>query len=220
MQTLKQNKPKQKPKSYTNQNPIEALTSIGTGVKDAVKDDLVKGAVNEAWDELLGINHDQATKGHGESKASQGELLEGAELDLMSIQQETVQITEMGRDYAQEVIHAGKKASAEDSQETQIRMQEILIEIKKLTESSSELKDQIDVISMEQSIQAPNIYTQNFLEQMLSFVRDLRLSVEDSLSWFKALRTKNASRQYGSMAKKHGTSFTLSGERQVATQVG
>lgn len=99
-------------------------------------------------------------------------------------------------------------------------MQEILIEIKKLTESSEELKDEIDVVSIEQAGEDPGVYHVNFLEKILSNLRDLRLNVEDSLAWFSSLRSKKAARQYNSMAKKHGTSFTLSGERQVATQVG
>ena len=207
-------------KQYINQNPIEAITKVGSGVIDSFKTDLAKGAVNEAWDELLGLNHDHTTKSHEQHQSDQGELTEGTELDLTKITQETVHITEMGREYAQEVIHAGKKAKAENSQETQVRIQEILIEIKKLSESSTELKNQVDIVTMEKSINTPNVYTENYLEKMLSVIRDLRLSVEDSLAWFKTLRNKNAARQYGSMAKKHGTSYTLSNERQIATQVG
>lgn len=220
MKSLISNPSKGKTKTYANQNPLETARDIAKEVKTSFVDDLGKGGITEAWDELLGTNVDQASKGHEQRMSDHGELSEGAELDLAVIQAETVQITEMGRAYAQEVIHAGKKANAEHSQETQVRMQEILIEIKKLSESSSELKNQVDVIAIEQSANTPNKYSMNFLEQMLSFVRDMRVGVEDSLAWFKALRSKNASRQYGSMSKKHGTSFTLSGERQVATQVG
>lgn len=220
MNDLKVAKPKKKPNNYNNQNLIESLRSVGTGVVDSAKYDLAKGAVNEAWDELLGINHDQATKGHEEVKVDQGELSEGAELDLTAISTETVQITEMGRQYAQEVIHAGKKASAENSQETQVRMQEILIEIKKLSQSSKELKNQVDVVAMEQSVQAPNVYSMNFLEQMLSFVQNLRIGVEDSLAWFKTIRSKNAAKQYGAQVKSQGAKYMLSGERAVATQTG
>jgi len=46
------------------------------------------------------------------------------------------------------------------------------------------------------------------------------MNVEDSLAWFQALRSKKASRQYGVLAKKHGASFMLSGERAPVTQTG
>lgn len=125
MQTLPK-KPEKKPrKQFTNQNAVESLESIvgdfkkslkedvvkGTAksAKDSFKDDLAKGAVNEAWDELLGINHDQATKGHEGVRLDQGELSEGAELDLEALKEETIEVTEMGRQFSSEVIHAGKK---------------------------------------------------------------------------------------------------------------
>ena len=200
-------------KQYANQNPIEALESIVTGVKDSMVDDLGKKSAGEIKNELLGIESQPQSKEHGD-------LSEGAELDLANISEQTVEITEMGRQYAQEVIHAGKRANAENSQEIQVKMQEILIEIKKLSQSSEELKDQVEVISMEQVGEDPGVYHFNFLEKMLSFLTGLRLNVEDSLAWFSALGSKKKARQYGSMAKKHGTSFTLSNERQVATQVG
>lgn len=220
MQDLKIFKPKKKPKVYANQNLIEAVTGIGSGVIDSAKYDLAKGAVNEAWDELLGKDQDQATKGHDQVRMDHGELSEGAELDLSVFQEKAVEITEMGRQYSSEVIHAESRANAENSHEVQVKMHEILIEIKKISESSKELKDQIDVITLEQTGEDPGIYHVNLYEQILSKIHDLRLSLDDSLAWFKTLRSKNSARKYGAQAKKHGTSFTLSSERQVSTQVG
>jgi hypothetical protein len=203
-----------KPKQYVNQNPIEAIVSIGSGIKDSVVDDLARGGVSEAWDELL-------LKGEAKSaESAHGDLSEGHEIDLSEVKEKTHEITEMGHEFASEIIHAGKRASNEASAEIETRMHEILIEIRKLSESSAELKDQVEVITLESTADDPGIYHVNFLEKMLSFIHDLRLNVEDSLAWFGALRSKKAARQYGSMAKKHGTSFTLSNERQVATQVG
>lgn len=213
MQDLKTSQARKKPKTYTNQNPIEALASVGTSVIDSAKYDIGKAGINEAWDELLGKDHDQSTKGHGD-------LSEGAELNLEAIEQKSIEITDQGRQFRSEIIEAGKRANAENTQEVQVKMQEILIEIKKLSESSEELKEQVEVISLEQTGEDLGVYHVNFLEKMLSYINNLRLNVEDSLSWFTSLRSKKAARQYGSMAKKHGTSFTLSGERQVSTQVG
>lgn len=213
MQLPKIKSGKKEKKQYVNQNPIESLISIGTGVKDSVVEDLGKAGVYEAWDELLNTE----LKPH---KDTHGDLSEGHEIDLSETKEKSHEITEIRHEFASEIIHAGKRASSEASAEIEMRMHEILIEIKKLSESSAELKDQVEVITLESTADNPGVYHVNFLEEMLSFIHDLRLNVEDSLAWFSALRSKKAARQYGSMAKKHGTSFTLSNERQVSTQVG
>jgi len=220
-------------KQFINKNPIESLGSIVGEFRDSIVDDLGKGLVNdvrdtvandlgvggitEAWDELLktDIKHQDKTKESG-----QRELSEGTEVDLGAFQEKTIEITEIGREFTSEIVNAGRRKDAEDSHEIQVTVQEILIEIKKLSESSGELKEQVEIIAMEQTAETPGIYHVSFLEKMLSNIRDLRANVDDSLAWFSALRSKKAARGYGSMAKKHGTSFTLSNERQVSTQVG
>ena len=229
MQDLKQKTAKKRVKTHSNKNPLEALGGImgglkdsavedlgkGTikGIKDSVVKDIVGGGVSEAWKELL-------NEGESSPKATQGDLSEGAEMDLGLLQEKTVEVTEMHNQYTSEVIHAGKRASTENSQEMQVKVQEILIEIKKLSQSSKELKQEVEIISMEQTMENPGVYHVSYLEKMLTYIRDIRLNVEDSLAWFSSLRSKKASRQYGKMAKKHGTTFTLSGERQVSTQTG
>ena len=233
MQDLNKTTQKSHKKQFANQNTIEALESVVSGLRDSMVNDLGKGTVkglkdtlikdlagggvNEAWDEILNVNSKAPEKSQ---KETQGDLSEGAELDLEALQDKSMELTEAGREFRSEIINAGNHADAENSYEVQVKMQEILIEIKKLSESSKELKEQVEIISLEQTGGNMGVYHVNFLEKMLSYVNDLRLNVEDSLACFSSLRSKKAARQYGSMAKKHGTSFTLSGERQVATQVG
>jgi len=55
---------------------------------------------------------------------------------------------------------------------------------------------------------------------MLSMIQIARRKVEDSGAWLAVMHSKKKSREYGAMAKKHGTTFSLSNERVVATQVG
>ncbi len=214
MQLPKIKTAKKQQKQYADQNPIEAITGIGAGFVDSFKDDLGKKAVNEAWDQLL-----QTEKSEKQS-SDKGDLTAGQELDLAQVKREVQRITEQGQDFVREIVHAGKKAGAEDSREIQVKIQEILIEIKQLAKSTKEVQAQAEVISVEQTTQNKGVYHVSFLEQMLGFLRDARMNVEDSLAWFKALRSKKAQRQYGVMAKKGGTSFTLSTERVVSTQTG
>lgn len=209
MQLLKSKSVKKELKQFISENPFESIGGIGKGVIGALKEDLVKKGVYEAKDEIAGLKET-----HG------GDLSQGNELDLSEIKHAVHEITEMGHEYVREIVHAGRIANAENSQEIQVKMQEILIEIKQLANSSELLKKQVEVVTVEQATQKPGKYHVNFLEQMLSFIRDARMNVENSLAWFSALRSKKAARQYGAMTKKHGTGFTLSNERNAATQVG
>lgn len=203
---------KKKPTQYLDQNPIEALLSIGSDVKDSVKNDFGKASVDDARTQIFGTETKQESHG--------GDLEPGHEISLEKAKHEVHQLTEMGHEFAQEIIHAGKRASVENSREVQVKIQEILIEIKQLANSTKDLQAEIEVISVEQNTKNAGTYHVNFLEQMVSFLRDLRMNVDDSLTWFSTLRSKKAARQYGVLAKKHGASFTLSHERSAVTQSG
>lgn len=206
MQLPKLKSGKKEPKQYINQTPFESLMDIVTEAKKSTIDDLGRKPITDARDQMFGFNS--------------GELSAGQELDLSNIKKEVRKVTEQGEDFIREIIHAGKKADSENSREIQVKVQEILIEIKQLAKSTKQVQAEVEVISSEQTTQNAGVYHVSFLEQMLSFLRDARSNVEDSLAWFKALRSKKAARQYGVLAKKHGAQFMLSSERAAVTQTG
>lgn len=213
MQDLKPKSGKKEPKTYINQNPLESLLDIGKGVKQSMIDEVGKAGAADAWDQIL-----RSGQSHESKKA--GELSPGQELDFTQEVKKISEVTTMGHEFASEIINAGKKASQETNHELQVKYNEILIELKALGKSSKELKAQVEILTIEQTPEEVGIYHTSFVEKLLLTLREARESVDDGIAWFKALRTKNASRQYGAMAKKGGTSFTLSNERTVATQAG
>ena len=78
----------------------------------------------------------------------------------------------------------------------------------------------IKEVAVEQHAVTPGKYHKSFFSWLLSIIRNARMKVEDSGAWLAAMHSKKKSREYGAMAKKHGTTFTLNNERNVATQVG
>lgn len=204
---------KKQPKQYENQNPIEAIRSIGSGFKKSVKDDVMKQSAYDAFDQLSKRDAQQNT-------STEGELSQGQELELATLEQTTIKVTEQGRFYAQEITKAGEKSSRKETQNIEVKLQEILIEIKQLSKSSKQLEKKVQITTIEQNVDDPGVYHANWFEKVLLDLRDVRASVEDGLAWFSALRSKKKSQQYGAKAKKHGTSFTLSNERSAATQTG
>lgn len=181
-----------------DENPIEQLFGIGRGVAD----------------EILGIK-----------RHTEGELQEGQELNLKELQEKQekkkeVSNAEPGIDYSREIVHVAERAVNRENQEIEAQLRELMQEIKKLADSSKELQMQFREVAVEQHAVKPGKYHKNFFSWLLSVIRAARMKVEDSGAWLSAMHSKKKSREYGAMAKKHGTTFTLNNERTVATQVG
>jgi len=212
-------KTKTKVKQYIDKNPIEQILGIGSGAAQAGAD-LSKSVINlDNWDEYLGLKREK-------QKKQQGDLVEGQELILKDLKKENPKAgeekphKEAGIDYVGETVHAEKRIQQKEDQELKNQLQEIAIEIKKLADSSKELQAQFRDVVIEQHVVRPGKYHKSFFTWILSMIQIARRKVEDSGAWLLVLQSKKKQRQYGAMAKKHGTSFSLSNERVVATQVG
>lgn len=127
---------------------------------------------------------------------------------------------EPGINYAREIVQAEERAIGRENRELEGQLREIMAEIKKLADSSKELQIQFREIAVEQYSSTPGKYHKSFFSWLLSIVISARMRIEDSGTWLQAMHSKKKLREYGAMAKKHGTSFTLNNERTVATQVG
>lgn len=206
-----------KPKQYTNDNLVESLGGILGGVGQQTAD-LAKSTINlDNWDEYLGL-----TDTEEKQKKHAGDLSEGEELNLKELHKEKKEkaYIEPGLEYVREIVHAGERQISRESQEIEAQLREIMAEVKKLADSSKELQSQFKEVAVEQHVVKPGKYHKNFFTWMLSMIRAARQKVEDSGAWLAAMQSKKKQREYGAMAKKHGTSFSLSNERVVATQVG
>ncbi len=203
-------------KQYNNETLAESLGGILTGVGQQTKD-LAKSTINlDNWDQYLGLESE------GKKKKHHGDLSEGQELNLKELQEKKHEKREVepGIDYSREIVHAGERLASHENRELEAQLREIMAEIKKLADSSKELQIQFKKVAVEQHITKPGIYHKSFFTWMLSVIRAARMKVEDSGAWLAAMHSKKKSREYGAMSKKHGTTFSLSNERVVATQVG
>lgn len=192
---------------------IEAKRNITQGISDSLTNDLAKGSINDVLKQI-GVSEFLGTQ-------SQGEMREGEEIDLKKQEKkEQVKHVEPAYNYAERIIHGEKRIHAEDGREIAVKIEEIMIELKKIVESSKELQVEFRQVTIEQAPQKPGKYHLNFVEWLLQNVQQIRLRIEDSSAWLAMFKSKKDKRQYWNMFKKHGTSFGLSNERNVATQVG
>ncbi|HSX08988.1 MAG TPA: DUF5660 family protein [Candidatus Saccharimonadales bacterium] len=123
-------------------------------------------------------------------------------------------------DYHREIVQSRERSSKSENREMMNNIEQIKIELSKLVESSQVLKLEFAEVSVEQSNTSVGEYHINFFEWMLAVIRTARQKVEDSSSWLGTVQGKGDKKGYWGMFKKHGTTFGLSGERAVATQVG
>jgi len=196
---------KKKQISRQTVDSIEAIKDIPNEVKKTVTE-AGKGVVTDLWEQILGSNEKpQPTQ-------KRGDLKQGEELVLQRV--------EPAIDYAREIVQGERNIRAKESHEVKIRIQEIQIELKKITKTSRELEVEFKDVVMETLPVSPGKFHLNFFEWVLSQLRRARMRIEDSAHWTSVLKSKKSQRQYWSLFKKHGTSFGLSGERIVATQTG
>lgn len=205
-----QQKTKKKTKSYYDSNPVEAVRDIGRGVASSFASDVGKGMVHDLWNQMLG-NYETAGR-------RSGDLVPGQEIALA--EQAPGRHVEPAIDYRREILHVEKRIAQENTQLIEVKINEIIIELKRLTASSKILAAEFKEVTTEARIETPGTYHLAFFEWVLSVMQHARLKVEDAGSWLAVTYAKKKKRGYWQMFKKHGTTFGLSHERVVATQTG
>lgn len=213
---------KPKIKKYGEKNSIETLkeeiTGLGSGAVSSVKSDLLKEGMHDFWNQLL--------KTEQKFQNLHGELNEGQELDVASLEGKSKQKLdidpglEYGKEYTRGVLHYQEQATRVESHEIRQQIEQIMVEIKRLVDTSTVLEAQFQEVTTEYTPAKAGKYHQNFFEWMLTMIRSAREKIDDSGAWLQAIASKKGKKQYWSMFKKHGTTFGLSNERVVATQTG
>lgn len=214
----------QKVRRESIKNPYETNEDVVSKLKTTVKDELSRDW-KIAMAQMLGIKdearemvQDDMYFGTKEGPVSAGDLNEGVEI-IFPKKEKTVNI-EPGIDYLREIVHAETRINRKEQTQLEAKIQEIVIELKKLSQSSKELELEFKDITVATLPTTPGKYHLNFFEWMLITIQNARMRVEDSAAWVNVIAGKKGKKDYWSLAKAHGTSFSLSGERVVAQQTG
>lgn len=211
---------------YFDKNPIEAvLRGAADDVVETVRDDILEESVSSAWNQLLG-GKAKESRGNAKEITMSGDLIEGEEIELVKKQQQIekeatrIASIEAGYDYKNEILHFEQKESRENQNQTSSHIQEILVEIKQLSNSIKELEVEVKDVVMDVVPVKAGKYHESFFGYLLTILKNARLRVENSANWMHALSGKKEKKGYWNNAKKHGTSYTLSSDRIVSQQVG
>lgn len=201
----------QKVRRESIKNPYETNEDVVSKLKTTVKDELSRDW-KIAMAQMLGISE------QNQQERTSGDLSEGEEI-IFPKKEKTVNI-EPGIDYLREIVHTETRINRKEQTQLEAKIQEIVIELKKLSQSSKELELEFKDITVATLPTTPGKYHLNFFEWMLITIQNARMRVEDSAAWVNVIAGKKGKKDYWSLAKAHGTSFSLSGERVVAQQTG
>jgi hypothetical protein len=198
----------------------KAARDIAKGVTNSVKNELFEKSISTAWKRLLGDTSDMAdfAEQHAGNVAQMsGDLSEGEEINLSKTEWARV---EPGINYKSEILHAETRILRQENRTLEAKVEQIIMELKKLSKSSKQLEVTFKDVAVETLPASPGKYHLSFFEWVLTTIQEARVKIESSTAWLNAVGHKKNKKDYWSLSKKHGTSFQLSGERSVAQSTG
>ncbi len=201
-----------------SEESIEAKRHAASEVSSAEPEDL-----RSLWKDLFVDPAKDTAKGIGSQVEilfgiQSAELKEGEEVDLKKT--EKPQVSEAHMEYFREVKNADVISENREGYQINQQIEELRIELKKLTSASKLVERAVKDAAAEQAPVRPGKYHIRFFEFVISVVKDATRKLEDAASFGALFTSKKKQRQYWNMYKKHGTTFGLSGERTTATQTG
>jgi len=209
---------KVKQPKFSDKNFVEAAArDITSGVVNSVKDELLEKSISSAWKQLLD-NADNVDKKTSQMQAVAGDLQEGEEINFQR-SEKRVDI-DPGINYKEEILHFEKKEMQVQQGQLNQRVEQIMLELKQLSKSVKGLETQVRDVDTNMLPPTPGKYHETFFEYLLTLLKNARIRIEDSSNWLSVVAKKASRKGYWGMAKKHGTSYTLSADRAVAQQVG
>ncbi len=221
-------------RSFVNPSELggEVVRKVGSSVAKSTVDEAAESG-KTFIEQLLGFNFDAKTKPTKAEKqpppADNANHFELFNLDKHNAQQadkkkatseKAAPRIEAHINYHRDIVKSSEKASRSELGEMNRTIKEIQAELRKLLTTSKVVQMEFAQVAVEQTPTTVGKYHVNFFEWMLIVIRQARQKVEDSGAWLNTVKGKGAKKGYWGMAKKHGTTFSMSNERQVATQVG
>ncbi len=186
-------------------NPVEAMRDLAAGVVDqtaSVPSDLAENAFQQIFGTPSG--------------PQSGDLQAGQDLEFSGVEkrQEILAYQKQRETIEKNVF------SYQESVNVRKEMEELLKQLKFLIKETQELSQDVKITAMAEMPVNPGTYHVNFFEWLIKMIKSLRDSVKDSRSWLAVFHSRKGQKQYWNMFKSHGTSFSLSSERVIATQAG
>src|SRR3989344_3421954 len=210
-------------------NPVEQVRGIGRSIGKTVVQDLMGGMASDALASLFGTPK-PATKGDMQP----GQAVElpkvntQAQSDEMPWPPRMPWLPERFPNFPGRARRMEQKPAFNPEIMRQLKEQELLVQ-RKIDEIRMEIKQLIsEVKTVDKEIQQaasneyvdPGEYHLNFLDRLKTALNLMLVEMKTSSTWLQTHKSKKKRMGYWAQYKKKGTTFGLSHERNVATQVG
>lgn len=191
---------KKKPSVYGSDNVLESIRGIGTSVGKTIAKDVIAGAGNDVLQSIFG------------TMPKSGELKQNQPIEFSKLA-EKIPVMQPQK------TESYRSLPSSDAAEIKQKIESVRAELKALAQSIRGLRQEISKTVMEVPVD-PGVYHVNFFDHLRSYLQMMKEQVDDSRTWLIASNNKKAKKGYWGQFKKHGTSFGLSNERNVATSAG
>lgn len=205
-------------KTFKEKNIAETLAETSHSAQKLTQDELnnlYKTFMRQALQVEEGAQNLEA-----QNEKLSGDLQEGQEISFEKNHKEKAE-GDPEIEYERKILRYHEESSQKEASQINQKLEEIRVELKKITETSKELEAQFKETSSEilMKTQKPGKYHEGFAEWLFSQIKQVSARLESSI-WATTLMSKSAKKDFWSKAKAHGTSFTLSAERYMVQQTG
>ncbi len=190
----------------------DEIKGLGKDLNDSFWKDLFGASAGDVTEQVFGA---EVRKGHGD-------LAPGREVSLGNKSEkhkETFEKTEAHIEYFEKIKESALTSERGEQAMVRQQLEQIRAELASIKSASSELENVVKTVNMQMPVN-PGRYHVTFFEWLLTRLASARRNLESSANWLNLFKSKKQQKQYWSMAKKHGTTFSLSQERTAATQTG
>lgn len=207
-----QSKPKAKKKRNTHNNSgfFESLREIGDSVASSVKSDLLSGTAKTAADQLRGASKGEAPE-QPKKDFNFAEWIKAKEAEAEAKAQEQVE--------KQRVRAPEKVIFSLADEKLKKEINEVRQELQSLIAAMDSVESQIEKAIVEEVVN-PGVYHLNFFEKLKTWLSIMRRNLQDTSLWLDMWTSRSQRSYYHQQRNKSGTKYTLSQERQLATQSG
>lgn len=224
MNSFNSNQPKPKAKQPQNDSLVEHLRNLSQGMGKAIKDDLVGGVANDALSSLFGtpksgnLQPNQPVQLGQQPQPKQDQTPDRSPFPFPPSERFPFPFRRREQfkpQFSAETINRLKQQEAQVAH----KIEEIRIELKQLIAEIKSVDKEIQQ-AIESPMVDPNEYHVNFLDRLKNVLKVMLTEIRQSRNWLTTQKSKKKRMGYWSQYKKKGTTFGLSHERTVATQVG
>ena len=202
-----------KDKKYSSDSFLEAFRDLGNDFKETFKKDVVKKTGKDIFTAMTGNQPSSGSFSPSESQNPSDGLYK-RETDLEN------KYKQQARWQAEIVKKEGRVLFTRQDREVKLQVQSLQNEIKSLAKATGNLAKEAQIASLQTSPDAGK-YHVTFFEKLRKSIAQLRVQIEESGLWLAEWNRKAQKKNpYWKSAKKSGTQFTLSSDRQVSTQTG